>query len=483
LKELTNPISTKALTISLSVLSLLIYLVIFLKIDTYQIRWWDESMFAVNTYEMLHNGKYFSLYFNGAPDLINTKPPLTVWCQLFFVKFLGFNEIAVRLPSVIASASCVFILFLFTLKRFGLLMAWLSALILLTSHGYTGYHTGRTADSDALLTLFTLLANIFFLRFIWEQKNSLIGYFFIFLTLAFLTKMYAAILFAPAYLIILLRHQLLKKFTLNWNFFIGFVGTISISIGVLILREHDTPGYLKEILFKDAGRIFKVVEDHKHTWEYYLDNFIFTRYSFWFVPMILSIYFIVLNRSKKEENFFIDVIFIIVSYLVIISSSVTKLLWYDMPLYPYMAMVTSFGIFKILQNEFNFQIINAKTIVALLVIFSYPYWIMFRKSQANMIPNGEKKNEASERFLFLKSVGKSNLDGIKIYYYGWSGSLMFYKYKFAEKGENLELTTSPDFKPTDRVLIAHDSLYAVVQSKYKFKLLEKESNARLIQIE
>lgn len=57
-------------------------------------RWWDESMFAVNTYEMMHRGNYFSLYFDGAPDLYNTKPPLTVWLQLASVKAFGYNETA-----------------------------------------------------------------------------------------------------------------------------------------------------------------------------------------------------------------------------------------------------------------------------------------------------------------------------------------------------------------------------------------------------
>ena len=47
----------------------LIYFVIFLKLDSFHMRWWDESIFAVNTYEMIHNGKFFSAYFDGRPDL------------------------------------------------------------------------------------------------------------------------------------------------------------------------------------------------------------------------------------------------------------------------------------------------------------------------------------------------------------------------------------------------------------------------------
>jgi len=102
-----------------SILLILIYLVVFLKIDTFHLRWWDESMFAVNTYEMAKNGHPFSLYFNGVIDISNSKPPLTVWVQVAFTKLFGYNEVALRLPSAIAAALSIIVTFRFTQRRFG----------------------------------------------------------------------------------------------------------------------------------------------------------------------------------------------------------------------------------------------------------------------------------------------------------------------------------------------------------------------------
>ena len=76
-------------------------------------RLWDESIYSVNTYEMIQNGKYFSLYFDGAPDLFNTKPPLINWIQICFVKLIGYNELALRLPSAIAATLTIVVLFVF----------------------------------------------------------------------------------------------------------------------------------------------------------------------------------------------------------------------------------------------------------------------------------------------------------------------------------------------------------------------------------
>jgi 4-amino-4-deoxy-L-arabinose transferase-like glycosyltransferase len=468
--------------IHITILSILIYLVVVLKIDTYHMRWWDESMFAVNSYEMFKNGNFFSLYFDGRPDIINSKPPLMVWFQVLFINILGFNEVAVRLPSVIAAAISVFVIFFFSQKRYGSYFAWLSALVLLTSFGYIGYHTARTADSDAMLTLFALLANIYFLKFLENEKTIQIFWFFIFITLGFLTKMYSILLFVPGYVFILVREKKFTQFVRTGAFFRGLAIFIVSVVFFFCLREMGSPGYLHEVFFKDAGRLFTVIEGHDHSWEYYIDNFIFTRFSFWFIILLIGIIFIFQRPKENYEKMFFNLLILSLSYLVIISLSVTKLLWYDMPVYPYLAILTAYSLTKIFENKIDLRTFNKISICLMVFVFSYPYWIMFRKSQSNTIPNGERENEIKERFLFLRSNSKSNLNGLKVYYYGWNGSLLFYKYKFAEKGEYIDLTTSPVFNIGDRVLLSQDSLMDVVASRYQIKVIEQDNDAKVIQI-
>jgi 4-amino-4-deoxy-L-arabinose transferase-like glycosyltransferase len=446
-------------------------------------RWWDESMYAVNTYEMAHNGHFFSLYFNGVPDISNSKPPLTVWIQIVFVKLFGYNEVALRLPSVIAAALSILLTFGFTQRRFGWVFAWLTALVLLTSQAFIGFHSARTADSDAILTLFMLIANIYFFKFIEEEKPVRIFLFFLFVSLGFCTKLYASLLFAPAYVLILVHHKKFKNFVFNRFFLLGSFLLLIAAATVILLRNVGSPGYLHEAFYKDAGRIFRVIEGHKHSWEFYIDNLIFTRYSFWFMTMVLGIFLIVLNRKEDQERFYVNILLLICSYFVIISISITKLEWYDVPLFPYFAIVSAYAIKTVLETRINLTVLNNVTVLALIVIFIYPYCLMFRKSQANTIQNEIKKLEANERFLFLRSNGKSNLDGVKVYHNTWEGSLLFYKYKFLEKGERINLVRTPDFNLKDKVLLSNDSLYSVVTSKYKIKLLEKDNNARLLEIE
>ena len=439
-------------------------------------------MFAVNAYEMSKNGHFFSLYFNGMPDIGNSKPPLIVWVQIAFFKILGYNELAMRLPSAIAAAISVLITFLFTQRRFGVVFAWLSTMVLLTSQAFIGFHSARSGDSDTMLTMLLLVANIYFFKYIEDEKPIRIFLFFLFISLGFCTKLYASLLFAPAYLVILIHHKKFKVFVSNRFFWFGALLLLTAAACIILLRNLGSPGYLHEAFYKDAGRIFRVIEGHKHTWEYYIDNLIFTRYSFWFMTMIVGSVIIFKNRKNKKVRFFIDILLMICSYFAIISISITKLEWYDLPLFPYLAIISAFGLKTILDSEFNIESLNRSTLFILIVIFIYPYWLMFRKSQANSIPNAEKRIEANERFLFLKSNSKSNLNGVKVYHGGWDGSLLFYKYKYSEKGEKIILTRKPNFVITDRVLFSEDSLYNILKAKYQFKLLETENNARLIEI-
>lgn len=467
---------------SYTLLGLMIYLIIFLKLDSFHMRWWDESMYAVNSYEMIHNSNWFSFYYDNIPDLYNTKPPLTVWFQIVFIKAFGYNELALRLPSAIASCLTIIILFNFLAKYFNKLWAWISSLILLTSYGFVHFHTSRTADSDSLLTLFLLLTNIYFIKFILNQSSKNIILFFLFITLAFSIKLYAALLFTPAYLLILIFHKLFKRFTFNWSFLLGFCFFI-LSIGSLLsLRELDTPGYLHEVIYKDAGRLAMVVENHNESFLFYLENLQKTRYSTWFILALLGIILTLVNPKPNQKTILSSFVILILSYLTIIMLSVTKLTWYDMPLYPYLAVLSAYPIYFIINTirtngtELSLQL----KYIILAVVFIYPYSIQFGKSQGNVIPTGQMKLEANEIYLFRNLKQNKNLDGIKVFYKGWKGSLLFYKYKLIEKNQTIDLVTNiNNLSVNDRVLVCNTELKQALKQEFNLELINSISNSEL----
>ncbi|MGB1103999.1 MAG: ArnT family glycosyltransferase [Crocinitomicaceae bacterium] len=82
-------------------------------------RFWDESIFAVNTFEMMENRQYFPSFYDGQPDLYNTKPPLLNWLQIIASHIFGYNELSMRLPWAIGAGLSVLAIFNFLKKYFG----------------------------------------------------------------------------------------------------------------------------------------------------------------------------------------------------------------------------------------------------------------------------------------------------------------------------------------------------------------------------
>jgi 4-amino-4-deoxy-L-arabinose transferase-like glycosyltransferase len=482
----TNGTNKRYIYVHYLLLFILVYFIIFLKLGDFNIRWWDESMFAVNTYEMIHNGKWFSLYFNNLPDLCNTKPPMAVWLQILFVKTMGYNELAVRLPSAIAATLSIFFLFRFAARHFSYLWAWISSLILLTSYGFVHFHTARTADADSMLTFFLLAANLCFASFILNQTKSNILFFFIFIALALATKLFAALLFVPAYLFVLIYYRSFKTFVFNWYFLAGIL-LLLVSIGSLVyLREKDAPGYFNTVLHNDAGRLINVYENHNEPAHFYLDNLFYVRYSPWFIFFIAgSVLLFFYKGIRNQKNILWIFLSFIVGYLAIIMSSITKLEWYDMPIFPYLAFISAYPIFLLIQSiEWREKALSGNLKYSILILFFvFPYSRSFEKSQGNTIPGGEMKLEANEIFLYQKSKIKADMNNIKVYYSGWNGSLIFYKYKMAERRQNLILVNDlSQISNGDRVLVCNDSLKAVLSDKYDLTRIDSYHNAKLFSL-
>lgn len=444
-------------------------------------RIWDESMFAVNTYEMMKNGNYFSLFYNGLPDLYSTKPPLTNWFQLLSVKIFGFNELAIRIPSALATFLSIVFSFKFVTKYFDLVWAWVVALILISSAGVVGFHTARTGESDAILSLFLLLTNLAFFSYILEGRKKDILLIFVFMTLAFATKLYAAFLFLPAFLFILIYFKKLKSFVLSWQFLLGTIMFLVVGLTLIVIRNIESPGYMEIIWLNDAGRLFYIPPEFKKSTYFYIVNFFEERYTLYFIPFIIGTIFLFTRKITELKQRVLFMSFVLVtSYLLIISLSETKLFWYDLPMYPFMALISAYMFVELIKLILNQKEKNPPYMKYVLIglIFFYPYYFRFSKSQGNRI--NDLQAEANEIYLNNAIRNHSNLDGLKILYRGYNGSLLFYKYKLHEAGQEIELhTDTDDLHVGDKVLVCKDEHREALGEKFDLEETDRYQYAEV----
>ena len=100
-------------SIGLFILLLVIAAPLFAHLGNMPLQMWDEARQAISALEMGSNHHWLVSYYDGKPDMADTKPPLLIWLQLLSIKLLGANELAVRFPSALAAAFTCFIIYWF----------------------------------------------------------------------------------------------------------------------------------------------------------------------------------------------------------------------------------------------------------------------------------------------------------------------------------------------------------------------------------
>ncbi|MFH1005593.1 MAG: hypothetical protein V1781_08930, partial [Bacteroidota bacterium] len=160
------------------------------------------------------------------------------------------------------------------------------------------------------------------------------------------------------------------------------------------------------------------------------------------------------------------------SYLLIISFSSTKLDWYDMPLYPLLAIVSGFSIYM-LSKLFIFPSYSyLKQILFCLIIFAIPYFYAVQRSHDNVISPGEKKLERLAEYIFKKEKEGFYFDNWYIINTWFDRQLIFYKHKLQDKNQTINFANVNDLKKDDKVFLIDEENKKAIESKYEFKIID-----------
>lgn len=458
-----------------ALLSLVIYFIFFLRLDSSFMRPWDESYYAINAYEMGKAGNFLVPQFDGRPDFFNLKPPMEIWAEMIFIKVFGLNELTARLPSAICGALTSVLLFIFLKKNFNRIWAWSSFFVLVTSNGFVNFHTARTGEMDAMLTLFLFLNTIYLFHFVAGEKpdNKTVFLYWVFLTFAFLTKSFASLLFIPSHIALLFAFKKIRPLVTTPALFAGIVLLVTTALGFFFLREQQQPGYLDAVLDLDAGRMGKVVDGHNEPFDFYFNNLFLKRFSTWIGLFIIGTAFLFFKEKDKKIQVICNIsIFSALIYLILVSLSATKLEWYDMPLYPFLAIVTGYGCSRIFDTLPFSDFSYTKQMGIILLIFSIPTYYAIKNSHDQSLPVAEKKMQRITEYVYNKEHQGSDLNGWKVIDKWPNGQLLFYKYKLAEKDQHLHFAHENTLIAGDKVFLQDDAAKKIIELKYEFKIID-----------
>jgi len=126
----------------------------FLKLGRNPFMDWDECLYSQYTREMQTASHYISNIWNDYIDM--QKPPLYTWLLVALSRMFGQTEVALRSLSALASLGLITAVYLFAKRYFNVLTATLASLILLTGELPVIY--SLRLSTDMVFTLFIFLA-------------------------------------------------------------------------------------------------------------------------------------------------------------------------------------------------------------------------------------------------------------------------------------------------------------------------------------
>jgi len=346
-----NATRGRALAVGLTVLAFAVAMVAF-DASSRPIALWDESRVAVNALEMSQRGLSIVTTYAFRPDLYNTKPPLLIWLEAASIRVLGPNELAVRLPSLLAAAATVALVLTFAwrLTR-SLFVLGLSGLTLAASPGFNGEHAGMSGDYDALLTLLATAYLLLLFDVLHHRKPSRIAVLGagLLVAAACLTKGVAGLVpGAGVAVYVLARGRLGRLFQTPW-YLAGGCLALALVGGFYLAREAAAPGYLAAVTQNElGGRFVQGMSGHVRPAYYYLEMF---AQLFAFGPLFaLPVVGLALPWPRTKSAAFLTYadVFAVVTVLVLTLSR-TKIFWYLMPIYPVLSIAFAITARRVLQ--------------------------------------------------------------------------------------------------------------------------------------
>lgn len=454
---------------------LVVYFPLFLHLDSFPLRLFDESRLALNAAEMMKHGNWLVPHYQGAPDMWNTKPPLLIWMQTILFKTMGPSELALRLPPAIAAVFTCLLLVLFTARHFkSYWFGLISVLVLLTSVGYVEKHGTRTGDYDSVLVLFITAYSLSAFLFVETRKQKYLKLFFLFVTLGVLTKSVQALIIVP---IIFLYCTVFLWSTISKKELITNIKAVLISAAVIATyylgRELINPGYLQAVWDNElGGRYTEALEEHSAEFSFYFDMMVNHDFPdwYWFSLGGFVIGLFSKNKSLRRLSFFFGLI--VLWYWYIISSAETKLQWYELPLFPFLSVLAGIGIYTVFEAINTFKPLtkqltyNVLPVIFLAWFFYEPYDRMFDKVHESKEYPWDEQRYAMSHYMQQASKKRVDMEGSKVCYDGYNASLEFYEFLLIERGIDTELIRTDEIQVGDTVLAYEPIVKEFLQANF-----------------
>ncbi len=325
----------------------------------------DEAKNATCAREMLERGDLIVPTFNY--ELRTDKPPMHYYFMMLAYKIFGVSEFSARFFSSFFGALTVLITFLFARRFFNEKVAFFSSLALFSSlHASLQFHM---AVPDPYLIFYISLTLFAFYAAFREKSDKFLYLSYLAMGLGVLTKGPVAVVLPGLIVLSFLFYK--RSFNVETfkflKIFRGILIILAVSLPWYIAVTIKTHGvWLEEFIFKhNLHRFSDSMEGHGGI---FLMTFLFV----FFGMLPFSVYvvqtFIKGWKDRRHNDFLVFLIFYVSIYTIFFAISKTKLPNYTTPVYPALAILLGYFIFKM--EYINLKRYKVGFSIALFIVVS-----------------------------------------------------------------------------------------------------------------
>lgn len=456
---------------------LLSSLLIFINLGTNHLIPYDEAIYAKVSQNIISKNDWLTLYwYEDAPWF--EKPPLYFWLSALSLKvFLNNPEFAVRLPSAIFGVLSVFLTYVFGKRLFGKMVGFIAAFVLLTTFHFLYY--SRIGMLDVSVTFFILASlYLYYISIDNKAKKKIFYYIFsgVFMGLGVLVKGVVGLLPLLIFVVwefrlLFIREKLSSRIFRLSTIILCFL-FVSLPWHLLMFKLYGSRFVDSYLNYHVLGRALTSQEDKTAPFYWYI-VVIKVSMRIWFVSLLLSLPFVAYHIYKKSP-YRNRLLFIVLSsslILLLFSFSKSKLIWYIMPVYPFLSILNGFFLYLIisfvdakLSRLNNISSLFIKSFGVYLIIVAGLLYLSFNK---HLVYTSDYTGSQAK---IIKT--KNNLYGFEVKFYVDKIEfplVLFYANKnfSCVDFEGLKKAISSHIKNKERmVFVTKESRFKLLQSEF-----------------
>ena len=464
---------------SLACLLPLLIFSFFVKLPSLPIRVWDEARNANSALEMYLHHHWLVPTYDRLPDMWNTKPPLLIWLQVAAMHLVGIGELAVRLPSALAAFATGLLLWAFCTRYCE--KPWtgcLAGAVLATTAAYVSVHAGRSGDYDALLALFLTAYALSAFLYATSGDRKWIGAFWLFATLAALTKGVAGLTLCPAVVLFVIIERRFVRALKDPAVYIGALAFLFVIGSYFVLRERYNPGYWNAVMANDVlGRYVQGIGSARGPLSFYLE-IVWSRDPYWCYFLLPAFLAGALAGSPHVRKVSLFNLVIVAAFWATISLGQTKLEWYALPLYPFFALqvgiLLGIGWERLGARIGSSALRRVAAAVCAAAVFSVPLAQAARYVFKTEEEPVDAELEAQAHFLQHSIRAGADLRNYVFCFRGYNGPANFYVKLLQARGVYVEARGPVrDLGPGRHVVVSQEDARADLESMYTVQRIEE----------